>query len=260
MLVASTLALPASFVSVAVPAFVIALLIAVLTVSPETRFWSPAATWPSFFAETVYVLLPVAESTSSATEIRSPAATLTASFDRFLITVRPSFVMLDRFFNFVMSPAFLVMFVVFVLMPSVFVLTCASSFDRFSAVVWEPFTYVPSVVGRSSSWIALSVTNISFGVAISPVPSAAPQAFSFAVMSSADAVLPSAPFRFLPMLDALTLAFMPSSFFSCATLTASVSFVPAATPLSWRVTVPSAVPMDTAPVVAFQTWEVLSAD
>ena len=107
------------------------------------------------------------------------------------------------------------MFVVFVLMPSVFVLTCASSFDRFSAVVWEPFTYVPSVVGRSSSWIALSVTNISFGVAISPVPSAAPQAFSFAVMSSADAVLPSAPFRFLPMLVASTLA-LPASFVSVA--------------------------------------------
>ena len=225
------MALPASFVSVAVPAFVIAFVMAVLTVSPETRFWSPAATLPSFFAETVYVLLPVAESTFSATEIRSPAATLTASFDRFLITVRPSSVMLDRFVSFVMSPAFLVMFVVFVLMPSAFVLTCASSFDRFSAVVWEPFTYVPSVVGRSSSWIALSVTNISFGAAISPVPSAAPQAFSLAVISSADAVLPSAPFRFLPMLVASTLAFMPSSFFNCATLTASVSFVPAAKPL-----------------------------
>ena len=190
----------------------------------------------------------------------SPAVTLTASFDRFLITFCPSFVMLDRFVSFVMSPAFLVMFVVFVLMSSAFVLTCASSFDRFSAVVWEPFTYVPSVAGRSSSWIALSVTNISFGVAISPVPSAAPQAFSFAVFSaSAAAVLPSAPFRFLPMLDASTLAFMPSSFFSCATLTASVSFVPAATPLIWRVTVPSALPMDTAALVACQV-EVVSVE
>ena len=175
--------------------------------------------------------MPVSLLSVDVTVTLSPASTLTASFDSFLITFSPSFVMLDRFFKFVMSPAFLVMFVVFVLMPSAFVLTCASSFDRLSAVVWEPFTYVPSVVGRSSSWIALSVTNISFGVAISPVPSAAPQAFSLAVMSSADAVLPSAPFRFLPMLVASTLAFMPFSFFNCATLTASVSSLPAATPV-----------------------------
>ena len=134
---------------------------------------------------------------------------------------------------------------------SVLVFTWLSRFSRFSPVVLDILTYAPSLDGRTSLYTVLPVTicfEPSSSLVTVPVPMAVAQASLFFVLSvSVAAVVPSAPYcRLAPILEALMLA----SFW--ATLTASVSFVPAATPLIWRVTLPSAVPMDTAALVAFQ--------
>ena len=67
--------------------------------------------------------------------------------------------------------------------------------------------------------------------------------------------LPSAPVVELTtmLLPSVTLVFEAlAAAFNCATFTASVATVPAATPVIWRVSVPSALPTDTAALVAFQ--------